>query len=93
MNTANTLPLKNGGNLHIVLESDDVIVSVQFSGDLSFIPHEAQIHLEQLLRYHPFDKDLLTYMIEAFLKQDAVQLSGATVDELVTSILLCHQKQ
>ena len=89
MEKKETILLQFGGKLHIVATFDEVITSVSFSGDFAFSPSEAQGHLEQLLRYQPLDKELLTYMIDSFIKQNDVSLQKVTVSELVEGLFAC----
>ncbi len=91
MEKKETILLQSGGKLHIVAIFDDVITSIAFSGDFSFFPLEAQGHLEQLLRYQPLDRELLTYMIDSFIKQNDVTLNGIRVSELVEGIFACSK--
>ena len=82
-----------GKLLKITVESDEsVIINIKICGDFFLYPEEEVEHLEQLLRYHPIDKDLLHYMIDAFMKQNNVEMHGITVDALVEGIMACTKQ-
>lgn len=85
-----TLKVPDGKLLKIEVEADEsVIINIKICGDFFLYPEEELEHLEQLLRYHPYDKELLHYMIDAFVKQNNVEMYGITVDALVDGIIAC----
>ncbi len=85
-----TLKVPAGKLLKIEVESDEsVLINIKICGDFFIYPEEELEHLEQLLRYHPIDKELIHYMIDAFIKQNNVEMHGITVDALVDGIMAC----
>lgn len=89
-----TIKVPGGKLLKIEVDSDEtVILNIKICGDFFFHPEEELEHLEQLLRYHPIDKELIRYMIDAFIKQNSIEMYGITVDALVDGIMLCVEKK
>lgn len=87
------IKVPQGKLLKIEVECDEsVLVNVKICGDFFFHPEEELEHLEQLLRYHPLDKELIRYMIDAFIKQNNVEMHGITVSALVDGIMSCVQQ-
>ncbi len=83
----------NGKLLKVTADIDDtVLVSVQITGDFFVYPEESIIQLEQLLRYHPLEKDLLLYMIDGFFKQNNVELFGVTAEAICDAIMQCSMQ-
>lgn len=89
-----TIKVPGGKLLKLEIESDEsVLINIKICGDFFFHPEEELEHLEQLLRYHPIDKELIHYMIDAFVKQNNVEMHGITVDAIVDGIMSCTQKE
>ena len=88
------LKVPNGKLLKITADIDDtVLVSLQITGDFFVYPEESIIQLEQLLRYQPLEKDLLLYMIDAFFKQNNVELFGVTAEAISDAIIQCASQE
>lgn len=84
------LKVPNGKLLKITADLDDaVLVSIQITGDFFVYPEESISQLEQLLRYQPIEKELLLYMIDAFFKQNNVELFGITAEAIADAIMRC----
>jgi hypothetical protein len=85
-----THKVPGGKLLKVSAEIDnDVLVSVQITGDFFVYPEEELYHLEQLLRFHPLDRESLLYMIQSYLKQNNVQFYGITPEALTDALLHC----
>ena len=88
------LKVPNGKLLKITADIDEtVLVSVQITGDFFVYPEESINQLEQLLRYQPLERDLLLYMIDAFFKQNSVELFGVTAEAISDAIMQCTSQE
>lgn len=84
------MKVPNGKMLKVAAEiENNIIINAQITGDFFVYPEEDIEHLEQLLRYHPLEKELLLYMIQAFFTQNNVQLYGVTAEAICDALMLC----
>ena len=88
-----TLKVPGGKLLKVTADIDNgVLASVQITGDFFVYPEEELYHLEQLLRFHPLDRDLLLYMIQSYLTQNNVQFYGITPEALTDALMQCSSQ-
>ncbi len=85
-----TFKVPNGKLLKIIADIDNgILISLQITGDFFVYPEEELYHIEQLLRFHPLEKESLLFMIESYIKQNNVEFYGITPEALTDAILLC----
>lgn len=82
----------NGKLLKIFLEAEDrKIQSVQITGDFFMYPEEKISELNNVLQGHELNEEKLKETIDAFFKDNEVELFGVDAESIATTILAAVQ--